>query len=1222
MTLSIKINNMKYRLLFTLLSIFSFSIYSHSQVVINEYSASNLDVIKDSFNSTEDWLEIYNAGDAAVDLTGWRLSDKEDDLAKWTFPAGTQLDAKSFLTVFCSGKDGFFNDEYHTNFKLTQTEGNDVLVLSDPAGGNTDLVRLNLTLTEHSNCRSVDGGDTWVIATAPTFNSSNDNTAQALRYTQTPIIDKEAGFYSGSQTISISTAEPDVVIRYTVDGSNPLADSPIYVSPITISSTTVIKARAYSDNAQIIPGKMDFRTYLIDENYSLPVFSVAADRVTNLANGTGQLLPIGSIEYFKDGELVTTSFGELNRHGQDSWALDHRSIDWISRDEMGYSKAVNAPIFSTSNRGEYQRFMFRNSGDDNYPAIDGPDHEGSTHIRDEYVQTLAQEGNMKLDVRTVERVVVFLNGQYWGVYGMREKVVDHDYTNEYYDQGKEDLQFLSTWGTTEIEYGGPTALNEWIDLRNFILSNDMSVETNYDRAEDEIDLISLIDYFTMNQATVAIDWLNYNTGWWRGLNPDGSHKKWGYLLWDLDATFGYYINYTGVPDESPEADICDIFEISSSMDYFFGAPITACAAGENNTPYNDTDPILIQIVSAAPECCAEWSELCQSYYDDPSTIPLPDLTDCPSILNGSSPYAADDSIFIQVVVADVYCCELWDGLCESSYQLLAGGGNIDLSNCPIIVDELVPYSANDPILAQVVDFQTSCCDIWDPNCQDLYDFLVDNSSGNSSDFSDCNSIINGSNPYAPNDPKLAFVMDMNPGCCDEWGLSCERDYSLLGGDEFSEPDDPITTGITGNIGSHEKILLKLIDESPEFQQLYYSRYADLMNTVYSCENMNELLERMVAVIEPEMPKQIERWGGTMEEWESNLDDLRDFINARCLALQDNAVECYGDVEGQYSITLLTEPADVGQITFNTLNLDELPWSGDYFGNMDNFAEAKVQDAFRNQYVFSHWESKMGNNISPSTMDEKVTYRLSMPDTLIAHYELFDDGTVRGEVVINELMPSNVSTQQDQDGEYDDWIELYNRGSESIDLSGFFLTDRAQNLTKYAIPDNTILGADEYLIIWADEDDTQEGLHANFKLSRSGESVFLSDADSVIIDQITYTEFDSDNTFARRPNGSGPFEVSSPTFAENNNLAISTADLSAVQDKLIVYPNPANSNVTIQLKKNGHLLQNVQVRDMLGVVVLEYANLSAPQLIMNIDQLVSGMYIVTANGLYTSRIVKE
>jgi len=429
---------------------------------------------------------------------------------------------------------------------------------------------LDLTLVEHSRCRSIDGGPDWVVSTEPSLGSSNDSTKQFLGYTQTPSMNLAAGYYSGLQMVSLTNNEPNSVIRYTTDGTNPTETSPIYTDPLPLAFTQVIKAQSFSNDSTILAGKMDFNTYLIDEDFTLAVFSVAADSVLDLAGGNGPVIPIGSLEYFnKNKEREATSFGSLNRHGQDSWVLPHRSLDWVSRDEMGYSKAVNAPLFNYSNRDEYQKFMFRNSGDDNYPAINDNAHQGSAHIRDEYVQTLALDGGMALDTRAAERVILFLNGQYWGVYGMRERPVDHDYTDEYYDQGKYDLQYLSTWGNTEIEYGGTKAMTDWMALRDFILENDMSDSANYQIANDSINMVSLIDYMIVNLNVVASDWLNYNTGWWRGLDTAGQHKKWGYILWDLDATFDYYINYSGVPNISPDAEPCDLEDISDFMDGFF-----------------------------------------------------------------------------------------------------------------------------------------------------------------------------------------------------------------------------------------------------------------------------------------------------------------------------------------------------------------------------------------------------------------------------------------------------------------------------------------------------------------------------------------------------------------------------------------------------------------------------------------------------------------------------
>lgn len=144
-----------------------------------------------------------------------------------------------------------------------------------------------------------------------------------------------------------------------------------------------------------------------------------------------------------------------------------------------------------------------------------------------------------------------------------------------------------------------------------------------------------------------------------------------------------------------------------------------------------------------------------------------------------------------------------------------------------------------------------------------------------------------------------------------------------------------------------------------------------------------------------------------------------------------------------------------------------------------------------------------------------------------------------DLVINEFMASNATTAADQDGEYDDWIELYNNGTSSIDISGYFLTDDPADLTQWTFPLGTVIGPDSYLIIWAD-DDEQEGLHATFKLSGSGESVILIDANNVIVDEIDYAEQTADISFARIPNGTGDFQLSAPTFATSNE---STSDCS-------------------------------------------------------------------------------
>jgi len=234
---------------------------TQAQVVVNEFSASNLESFYDSFGKTEDWIELYNTSTDLVDISGWHISDKENKPTKWAIPAGTTLDANGYLVLYCSGRDTLINDEYHTNFKLAQTKGSDIVLLSDASGTVLEMHEMNLTLVEHSRCRVTDGDSEWRISTTPSFGTTNDGTPQVNGYTTAPSMDLEGGFYEGSQTVQLTNNEPNSTLRYTLDGTNPRANSPEYTDPITVTETTVIKAQAYSNDPMLLPGKMDFNTF-------------------------------------------------------------------------------------------------------------------------------------------------------------------------------------------------------------------------------------------------------------------------------------------------------------------------------------------------------------------------------------------------------------------------------------------------------------------------------------------------------------------------------------------------------------------------------------------------------------------------------------------------------------------------------------------------------------------------------------------------------------------------------------------------------------------------------------------------------------------------------------------------------------------------------------------------------------------------------------------------
>lgn len=146
----------------------------------------------------------------------------------------------------------------------------------------------------------------------------------------------------------------------------------------------------------------------------------------------------------------------------------------------------------------------------------------------------------------------------------------------------------------------------------------------------------------------------------------------------------------------------------------------------------------------------------------------------------------------------------------------------------------------------------------------------------------------------------------------------------------------------------------------------------------------------------------------------------------------------------------------------------------------------------------------------------------------------DPGTnINKSIVINELMPKNTQYGADQDGEYDDWIELYNLADEDIDISGYYLTDSKNNLTKWKFPQGTTLAKNGYLVIWADGDTLQTGLHTNYKLSALGETVLLLTPDMNVIEDVKYPATSLQKSYGRVPNGTGSFMWTTPTFKTEN-----------------------------------------------------------------------------------------
>ncbi len=194
------------------------------------------------------------------------------------------------------------------------------------------------------------------------------------------------------------------------------------------------------------------------------------------------------------------------------------------------------------------------------------------------------------------------------------------------------------------------------------------------------------------------------------------------------------------------------------------------------------------------------------------------------------------------------------------------------------------------------------------------------------------------------------------------------------------------------------------------------------------------------------------------------------------------------------------------------------------------------------------------------------------------------GSGKGQIFINEFLAKNNASQADEAGEFDDWVELYNASDEAVDLAGYYLSDKNDNLQKWTFPqDSSLLAAKGFLLIWCDEDQAQGPLHTNFKLSASGEFLALTAPDGIsIVDSLTFGAQTADVSFGRKPDGSTNWGFLSPTPAESNApTAIEDGGNLPASFKVNSYPNPFNGELVIKYSLPKTQNVTLTIFDMMG-----------------------------------------
>ncbi|MEJ2627110.1 MAG: CotH kinase family protein [bacterium] len=424
---------------------------------------------------------------------------------------------------------------FHTNFKINAN--GETLLLLDDSGHSLDIIEASTTAADISMGRKPDGGDQWVWFAEATPGSSNttegyEQTAEGPQFSVT------GGLYTQGTVLYLSTSVPNASIHYTEDCSQPTAQSPVYSSPLLIDETKVVRARVYGSG--YMPSSIITHTYLITENLSLPVVSLSTAPV-NLWDDQYGIYAMGSnaepeppyyeanfwqdwerpihIEFFdRDGTYLYSGSGGILIFGGWSRAKPQKSLALYARREYG-PETFDYPFFPDKPIQSFQSLVLRNSGND----------WGFSMFRDPLMQGLVK--STSLVVQAYRPVIVYLNGEYWGIYNLREKLNEHYIASNYgFDPNNLDI----------LEYYEAVIQGEsdhYLQMINYIISHDLSIPQNYDVVKVDMDVDNFIDYQVAQIYFDNTDWPGTNIKFFR---PRTEYGLWRWLLFDTDACFGLY----------------------------------------------------------------------------------------------------------------------------------------------------------------------------------------------------------------------------------------------------------------------------------------------------------------------------------------------------------------------------------------------------------------------------------------------------------------------------------------------------------------------------------------------------------------------------------------------------------------------------------------------------------------------------------------------------------
>ena len=466
-----------------------------------------------SVDGASDWVELANESAQTVDLSGWYLSDDPDKPRKWQFPAGTSIAPLGFVRVDLMGSEAETTG-LQAPFAL-KVDSVEKLVVSDANGVTVDHILLREQRRNVSYGR-VPGTSDYGYFTKLTPGAANS--AQACARAAQPVsFSAPGGIQDGPVTVEL-TGTPGIDIYYTPDGSMPTQTSMIYTGPLQLDQTTVVKAIAWSSG--VLPSTVSARTYLFGVSHTVDVICVSGNYEELIGpNGTlntgekGAGYDVFAEIYTADGEQLIGQSCYFCLNGRSSRThFPQKAFRLVAKKEYGDNR-FRAALFDNLDDTVYKGVVVRAAGQDNQGAF----------MRDAVLGSLADGTSVMY--QESQEAVVYVNGQYWGVYHMRERISKQAIARfEGWDEW-DDIDLLE--GSDGKAVKGSS--DKWQEMITYIKNNDLAIEANMQTLRGYVDVENYLEYVMLEMYTNNQD-LN-NIRMYRSASQDG---RWHFILYDLD----------------------------------------------------------------------------------------------------------------------------------------------------------------------------------------------------------------------------------------------------------------------------------------------------------------------------------------------------------------------------------------------------------------------------------------------------------------------------------------------------------------------------------------------------------------------------------------------------------------------------------------------------------------------------------------------------------------